>query len=512
MMRLRSIWIVGVLAWALSAWAQDNTTPPSNGQTPQDAQQPVPAYGQDNAAVPPISENPPLSSLDLPSLEPIAAPVSYIQPGATFSESAESNAGSELGGSGVTSVTRALGSLTLKRLWSHYDLGLDYIGGVGYYNVQGLGFMSLQQMDIDQKINWKRGQLSLRDSFSYLPEGNFGASYGSLGSEAVGSLGSTAFGGFWGGSTLGNLGLAPRILNLSLADVTESLSARSSITATGGYAFTHFYGSDTTGNSFIGSSQTAAQVGFNRVLSEHSQVALVYGYQGFDFSVIGTAFHSHIFQGMYGHRISGRLDFLIGAGPQLTFINTQSAVCSDPTLIPLLCQLFGGTLVPTTIKDTKVGAAIQARLRYRFPRTSVDLEYQRFDTAGSGLFAGAQSNIVTFSVERPLSRVWDAFADIGYATNSRLQPLSVEQLSQCGSGSTQNLCPANNATGYDYGFFGGGVHRALGRTMHAYVSYQFNQLRFDPSFCTSGVPCNRISNRSVVTFGLDWTPRPIRID
>jgi hypothetical protein len=512
MIRLRSIWIVGILAWSLSAWAQDNTPPPSSGETPQDAQQPVPAYGQDNAAAPPISQNPPLSSLDLPSLEPGAAPVSYIQPGATFSESAESNAGSVLGGSGITSVTRALGSLTLKRLWSHYDLGLDYIGGVGYYNVKSLGFMSLQQMDIDQKINWKRGQLSLRDSFSYLPEGNFGGSYGSQGSEEVGSLGGTAFGGFWGGSALGNLGLAPRILNLSLVDVTESLSPRSSVTAAAGYAFSHFYGSDTTGNSFIGSSQTSVQVGFNRVLNEHSQVALVYGYQGFDFSVIGTAFHSHLFQGLYGHRISGRLDFLIGAGPQLTFIDTQSAVCSDPTLIPILCQLFGGTLVPTTIKNTKVGAAAQVRLRYKFPRTSVDLQYQRFDTSGSGLFTGVQSNIVTFNVERPLSRVWDAFADIGYSTNSRLQPLSAEQLSQCGSGATQNLCPANNATGYDYGFFGGGVHRALGRTMHAFVSYQFNQLRFDPSFCTSGVPCNRISNRNVVTFGLDWTPRPIRID
>ena len=60
----------------------------------------------------------------------------------------------------------------------------------------GQGFQSLQQMDIDQKITWKRGQLSLRDTFSYLPEGNFGGSYGSLGSQEIGSLGTTAFGGF----------------------------------------------------------------------------------------------------------------------------------------------------------------------------------------------------------------------------------------------------------------------------------------------------------------------------
>jgi len=504
------IWTVGVLACALSgAWAQNSPAPPPSGDASQDAQQPVPAYGQDNSVVP-ISENPPLSGLDLPSLEPSAAPISYVQPGATFSESVESNAGSVLGGSGATSVSRALGSLMLKRLWSHYDLALDYIGGVGYYDVPGQGFVSLQQMDFAQKILWQRGQLSLRDSFSYLPEGNFGGSYGSLGSEGVASLGSTAFGGFWGGSTLGNLGLAPRILNLSLADVSENLSARSSLTAAAGYAFTHFYGSDTTGNTFIGSSQTSVQVGYNRVLNKHAQLALIYGYQGFNFSVLGSAFHSHVIQGLYGHRVSGRMDFLIGAGPQLTFIDTQSAVCSNPALPPILCFL-GGALVPTTIKDTKVGVAVQARLRYKFPKTSMDLEYQRFDTSGSGLFAGVQSNIVSFSVQRPLSRVWDGFVDVGYATNSRLQPLSLQQLDQC-NGTSQSACPANNATGYSYGFFGGGLHRALGRTFHAYFSYQFNELRFDPSYCTPGIPCNRIANRSVATFGLDWTPRPIRID
>src|SRR6202049_5000996 len=123
MNKLQTIWIVGLLVCAVSAaWAQDSSTPPSAADAaqapPKDAQQPVAAYGLDNAAVP-ISENPPLSGLDLPSLEPSAAPVSYIQPGVTFSESAESNAGSALGGGGVSSLSRALGSLMLKRLWSH---------------------------------------------------------------------------------------------------------------------------------------------------------------------------------------------------------------------------------------------------------------------------------------------------------------------------------------------------------------------------------------------------------
>jgi len=513
MSKLHSIWTLGMLACALSgAWAQDSSTPPATEPAPQSGQQePIPAYGQDNAP-PPISENPPLSGLDLPSLEPHAAPVSYIQPGATFSESADSNAGTSLGSQSFTSVSRGLGSVTLKRLWSHYDLALDYVGGIGYYTANGQGLKLLQQMDIDQKINWKRGQLSVRDSFSYLPEGNFGGSYGSLGSQGISSLGSVGFGPFAGGAALGTLGLAPRILNVSVADISENLTPRSAITVAGGYAFTHFYGSAFTGTNFIGSSQTSAQAGYNRILTPHTQIALAYGYQGFDFSVLGTAFHSHVIQGMYGHRISGRMDLLLGAGPQIILIDTQGAVCSDPSLSGLLCLLAGDTLVPTTIKNTKLGVAAQARLRYRFTRTSLDLSYQRFITSGSGLFAGAQSDIVRLAANRPLSRVWTAFADIGYSHNSRVQPLSSQQLTQCASKSSQKTCPANAATVYSYGFAGVGLHRAFGREFHGYMSYQFNELSFDSSYCAPQTACSRISNRSVVTFGLDWTPRPIRID
>src|SRR5438270_5110469 len=102
MNRLQNIWILGVLAIALNAaWAQDST-PPAAEPVPQ---QPAAAYGQDNAPGP-ISENPPLSGLDLPSLEPHSAPVSYIQPGATVNESADSNAGNIGGSSKFTSVSR----------------------------------------------------------------------------------------------------------------------------------------------------------------------------------------------------------------------------------------------------------------------------------------------------------------------------------------------------------------------------------------------------------------------
>jgi hypothetical protein len=226
------------------AWAQSDESPPVSS--------PVPAYGQENP-VPPVSENPPISGLDQPGLEPHAAPESFLLPGLHFSESGDSNIGNTLGGSSAGTVTRALGSLTLQRLWKNYSVATDYVGGVSYYSRSGIGLEQLQQFDLDSRINWKRGQLAIRDAFSYLPEGTFGFSaYGgsgaynlSLGSLGAGMLGASAFGGQTSAFTGGNgisVGQVPRLTNLGLVDLVENLSPKSSVTLAAGYGLTHFYG------------------------------------------------------------------------------------------------------------------------------------------------------------------------------------------------------------------------------------------------------------------------------
>ena len=48
-------------------------------------------------------------------------------------------------------ISRALGTLTLRRLWSQYDLALDYVGGVAYYSPKSWA-ETTAQMDFDQKI------------------------------------------------------------------------------------------------------------------------------------------------------------------------------------------------------------------------------------------------------------------------------------------------------------------------------------------------------------------------
>jgi len=509
MSKRESIGALVVLLVALSAACGQESSAQQAADAPSGIpQQPVPAFGPDNPA-PPVNDNPPISGLDMPNLEPHAAPLSYVQIGAHVSESLDSNVADTLGGSGFHSVSRALGSLELRRLWSHYDLALDYLGGIGYYNARGIGLKQIEELGVNQKITWKRGQLGLRDAFSYQPEGTFGSSYGLVANAGVGLSG---LGTFLNGNGLGALGEVPRIQNVSLVDVVQNLTPRSSVTATGAYSFIHFLGNDpTTGTSFIGNSQITAQVGYNRLLGPHDQAAITYAYQDFSFSS-GTAFRSHVMQLMWGHRISGRMDFLISAGPQITQINGLPTVVTNPnpvtdTIPPCFISSTFQFVCPRN--DVRISAAGRASLRYRFEKTSLALSYDHYITGGSGFFAGAKSDIARLAVDRPLTRIWTAFTDIGYSRNSREQALTAEQTAGC---SLTQPCPGVSANTYSFGYAGAGARRKFGRTFQAYVGYQFTYLTFDSSFCGSAAACNRISQRHVGTIGLDWTPRPMRID
>jgi hypothetical protein len=505
------------------AWAQEEQPAPS----------PVPAFGQETPT-PAVTENPPISAIDQPGLEPHAAPESFLMTGLHFSESVDSNVADTLGGSSTSSVTRGLGSVTLQKLWRNYDVAMDYIGGVDYYHQQGVGLEQVQQFDMDNRINWKRGQLAVRDSFSYLPEGTFGfgaygggGAYGaSFGTSAGGMLGGTGFGGqgnaFFSGNGI-SVAQVPRLTNLGLADVVEELTPKSSVTLAAGYGIAHFYGNleNLAGAqenlSFVGSSQFSGQFGYDRILNPKDQIAVSYGYQAFHFSTVDSAFHSHVIQVMYGHRISGRMDFTIGVGPQFTHLDANPLVCdTDPsaTTEQQCMSFFGGMFVSVHQAPSHIGAAGRASLRYKFSKATVSASYARFNTSGNGIYAGSRSDTVHFDARRPLTRVWDIATDIGYAKNSRLQI----------AGSTVS------AGKFSYSYAGVAVHRQLGRSLKAFVSYQYNYFTFSSLLCPAGssevlgacfapgvgqvafVPGSDNSQRHVGTIGLDWTPRPIRLD
>lgn len=494
------VWVMMALMLVLGqSWAQsdnnapvpDGTEQSDNAQQSDNSQQsdtaPAPAYGGNGAQ--PSNENPPISGLDQPSLEPGAISRSFLLLGAHAAQSIHSNVSSSTTNSSLTGISSAFGSIALQRIWSRYQASLDYVGGASYYNQRSIGWHQVHSLDSDGRFLWRTGQLALRDAFSFLPQGAFGlGSFGGAGAIAgIGSLGGPLSGGgtaggiggtqFFGPGQFASVGQQPRISNVSVADLTQMFSPRTSITVAGSYGLVHFVDSPT---GLLDSRQVGSQVGLNYQIGRRDQIGLLYGYQHFLFpDVVAGSLNTHLAHVTYGHRISGRMDFVLAGGPQIVQRNSP---------------VFGSS--------TSLSASGRASFRYHFTRASLAVSYNHYNTSGSGFFAGAKSDVVNVTASRPFGRYWTATADSGFAHSTRLLPVP------------QGITPQafNNALYFNYVYAGASVHRQLNRQFSIFVSYQFNQLMFDRSVCGNSSACARTSNAHIGVVGLDWHPHPIRID
>ena len=215
---------------------------------------------------------------------------------------------------------------------------------------------------------------------------------------------------------------------------------------------------------------------------------------------MGTAFHSNVIQLMYGHRISGRMDFMIGAGPQFTHIDPMppNAAFWRIPIETLPGQCFTGEFVTVHQSVNHIGAAGRVSLRYSFPKTTVSLSYQRLYTNGNGDFCRFAQRYCARSMRAAeLTRVWDLFSRCRLfqeqrACKFRVQPSAADK--------------------FQDGYAGVGLHRQFGRSLRAFASYQFNYLSFDtecPIPGTSGA-VGGCSNHvaAAVSVRLDWIGLP----
>ena len=455
----------GATAWAQQGTQQDPQAPAA--QTPS-TPTPAPAFGQEPPS-PQVTVAPPVTSLDQASLEPAIAVRSFLQPGLHATESVNSNLSSN---GGVAAITRFLGSLDLTRIWSRYAFSADYIGGASLYSYDWSRPSQIHEMAAAQRYAWRTGQLQACDKLTYLPEGSFGFSgfNGAGGTVVGGSCG----GSFGGGSTFGSIGQQSRLTNAASLDLRESLSPRSSITAAAGYTFTDFLHSHDTGT--VNSRQESAQAGYSRVLNHFDQVGLQYGFEQFQFpQQNAVTIVTHTVQGLYQHQVSGRMDLTLGLGPEFIILRF-------PT----------GT-------STELTESARAMLRYRFPRNTLLLSYNRHITAGSGIQLGSQTDEARASVVRPLTRLWTGIVDVGYSHHRALQAAT---LLDNGLGGT-----------YQAGFGGGGLTRRLGRFFTLQMHYQYTFEYFGEDACTK-VDCSNAHtfNRHVGDITLSWHPAPIRLD
>ena len=474
LVKMRTIQLA-LLVFGMGVWAAAQTSSQSQTGTT-----PAPAFGQTAPVLSP--DNPPVSGLDEPGLDLHTASRSFIAPALQVSESGDTNGGNQLGNTGLESITRVLGALDLQQFWPKSDLFLEYLGGGAFYG-SPFDVKQLQAAGLEAVTRWRTGQVTLRDSFSYLPDGSFEiATYGGapgLG-LATGGLGTGEVGGglpgshLFGSGQLGSVGTIPRLANTGILDAVQALSPVSAVTVAGGYSIAHFY--DPT-NLLVNSDQLTVEGGYSHLLGRHDQIGAVYAFQLFQFpQATGGEIYNDVFNLRWSHTITGRLSLIAGAGPQYTDLQQ------------------GGYL-------TQWSLSARVQLRYKMGHASMVATYEKFTSAGSGFFAGADTQAARLGYTRPLGRTWDLFADLGYSHNTRLQVI-------------QNFgVPASS---YDEGSAEAVFRKHLGRSYDLLAVYRFSEMAFntptDAGFCVTGGGCGRIQQRNVGTIGVEWHPRPTRIE
>jgi hypothetical protein len=452
------------------------------------------------------AENPPLSGLDQPVAEPAFGGRSYLVPGFQVSESVDSNAaGATSTSTHMAEITRALASIDMQKIWRRYQFGLDYIAGGDFYagprifTNQGRATQE-HTLAANQRILWRTGQLVIRDNFDYLPEGTFGfSSYGGAGGfgSALGGIAGSGAGaglggglaggspaGLFGGGQYGSIGFQPRIDNGAVVDITQGLSPRSTVTLAGGYDFVDYLNKSSAAFPIINSQQTTGQFGYNRLLNRKDQIGVLYAFQEFHFPRAGSgSVNAHVWNALYGHRITGKLSLTLAGGPQLVIVN-QPISKNNPTA--------------TTTHAISANGSVSFSYTVS-SRTHATAMYQRYVTPGSGFYAGANTDATRLTLGHLFGRHWTTTTDVGYSHNSNLQTSS--------SGSTTGL----QSRTYQFWYAGSSLQRQLGQQFSVVVSYQFNDFGMGQCATNTSV-CGLRAERHTGMVGINWHPRPIRLD
>jgi len=459
-----------VFGMSVCAAAQNSSQSPS-GTTP------VPAFGQNAPVLNP--ENPPVSGLDEPGLNLHTATRSFISPALQVSEAADTNGNNQFGNTNLQSTTRVLGALDLQQFWPKSDLFLEYLGGGAFYN-NPFYVRQLQAAGLEAVTRWRTGQATLRDSFSYLPDGSF--SIGAFGALpglglAAGGMGNVMAGGVlpgtqaFGSGQFGAIGDIPRLANTAILDVVQAINPRSAITVAGAFSNAHFFDNP---DLLINSDEITVEGGYSHLLSRHNQIGAVYAFQLFQFPQdTGGQIYNHIVNLRWSHTITGRMSLIAGAGPQYTDLE------------------IGGYY-----KHWSVSARVQ--LRYKLGHASLVASYEKFTSAGSGFFLGANTQLARLGYTRPLGRTWEFYGDLAYSHNTALQ------LPEAAIG-------AIGATSYNEGTGGAVFRKHLGRAYDFFAAYRFGELAFNAQTSFGGPP-GRISQRQLGVIGVEWHPTPTRIE
>jgi hypothetical protein len=321
-----------------------------------------------------------------------------------------------------------------------------------------------------------------------------------LGGGIAGGLGT----GIFTNNTYGTIG--SEVSNMAIADVTQYLSPRSAVLLTGGFGLTDFLNTPksasfcpTNVSCYFNSQETIGRAAYNHQISRHNQIAFVYAHEQLHFpGATAGSLSVDLGQIEIGHRITGKLDLLLGGGPEWVHrTQSQEELLGIPTGLP--CTSTAPPFSCPDVKSSFVTGSAQVSLRYHVSAlTNFSVTYLQHVSSGSGFFGGAKTDTGRFDVNHTFGRRWNGLLDTGYSHNSAI--LGARSVA------------TGSATSYSFWYFGAAVHRRLGRHFGIFGSYQYNAFAFGSGGCIGSSGCGASYGRNILLIGLKWTPQPIRLD
>jgi hypothetical protein len=479
------IWLV--LLSCAPARAQQPSDTPQDQQQGQQPSQPIPAIrsplasgannGDQDEAPNPQEMQPDTRSLtgveDL-SLGTMALERSYWQPRAAVSETVDSNPGSTTTGNGSWGTwTTLLGGVDIHRISGVSELMVSYTGG-GMFSTGNSDASNgvIQELNLKYKYSFRRSTLSVFDQVSYLPESSFGFA-GTAGASLPGiGTGTGSGSGFTPGQSI----LTPEGQNLSNAFAVEldtKLTSRTSLTFVGGYSVLHYFD-----DNFLNYGDASFQVGYNYLVSRKDTVALSYNFSAFRYSNVDQSLNLNTIQGSYARRITGRLAFQIAAGPQ--FLSSRFPITSSTS-----------STTSATTSSSQLYWALNTALQYQLRRAQISATYNHGVTGGSGVLAGAETDVASGSFNQQVSRTFNVGLTAGYSRNRGI----------AGSAGSE-------AQTFSYWFSGVNMTHPFGRSLDMFMNYQFQYQDTSMSGCV-GSACSTNIIRHQFMFGVNLHKQPI---
>jgi hypothetical protein len=427
--------------------------------------------------------NAPLTGANEPSFG-IFSSRDYVVPALGFYGQLDSNGLNTPFGS-FTAMGSILAGIDIQKTGRFSQLNLDYIIGRSFSNTNQV-FNSTSHA-LNASALWSGGRWDgfVSNQFLYSSESSY---LGGIAPFELVNMGSFAGLGQTGPIILRNsfqpdqgifTNFGPRLSDALVGQVNNHLSRRAFFTLVGNYDTLHFFSSG-----LIDSTAAGFQTGIGYQRTHQDAIALVYRFSDLWFRGLPGSLRDNVVELAYQRRIAERMDFRIGAGPDISFI-------------PAPNQVTGASS-----ERTRVSWTADLSFHYQLRRMRTNFGYGHYLTNGGGVFLGSIRDDVYAAADRDLSRVWKVNGFFSYNRNANLIPVP-----------TLSSIAAPAGAVYHSIFGGFELHRRVGRDSDLFFGYLARYQTANYSHCATGsgvcLGPNIVGHQ--FNFGFLWRIKPIPV-